>query len=81
MARCFLVWDWEWVRSVPEFQGKGVGKIPKHNLMDGTFHCNVILCVSPGKEGCCKTHGIRKMKTGAAFFKNGESMKECGFTE
>jgi len=66
---------------IPEFQGKGVGKILINNLMAGISHCNVILYASPGKEGFYQTHGFRKMKTGMALFKNTESMKKRGFTE
>jgi GNAT superfamily N-acetyltransferase len=66
---------------IPEFQGKGVGKILLNNLMAGIAHCNVILYASPGKEGFYQACGFRKMKTGMAHFKNGESMKERGFTE
>ncbi len=66
---------------IPEFQGKGVGKILINNLLSQISHCNVILYASPGKEGFYQTHGFRKMKTGMAFFENSESMKERGFTE
>lgn len=66
---------------LPEFQGKGVGKILMNNLLAQLSDCNVILYASPGKEGFYQTHGFRKMKTGMALFKKSESMKERGFTE
>ncbi|KAF0187522.1 MAG: hypothetical protein FD168_2524 [Desulfobulbaceae bacterium] len=66
---------------IPEFQGKGVGKILMNNLLSELSHCNVILYASPGKEGFYQTHGFQKMKTGMALFRNSESMRERGFTE
>ena len=65
----------------PEFQGEGVGKIIMNKILSRISHCNVILYASPGKEGFYRTHGFRKMKTGMAFFKQGESMRARGFTE
>jgi ribosomal protein S18 acetylase RimI-like enzyme len=66
---------------LPEFQGKGIGKIIMNNILSSIPHCNVILYASPGKEGFYQTHGFRKMKTGMAHFIYGEAMKERGFTE
>jgi ribosomal protein S18 acetylase RimI-like enzyme len=66
---------------IPEFQGKGVGKILINNLLSQLSHCNVILYASPGKEGFYQTHGFRKMKTGMALFRKAEEMKGKGFTE
>ena len=64
-----------------EFQGKGIGTIIMKNILPRISHCNVILYASPGKEGFYRKHGFRKMKTGMAQFKKGESMREHGFTE
>jgi ribosomal protein S18 acetylase RimI-like enzyme len=66
---------------LPEFQGKGIGKIIMNKLLSPISHCNIILYASPGKEGFYQTHGFRKMKTGMALFKKSESMQERGFTE
>jgi GNAT superfamily N-acetyltransferase len=66
---------------LPEFQGKGIGKIIMNKILSQLSHCNVILYASPRKEGFYQTHGFRKMKTGMALFKKSESMKERGFTE
>lgn len=65
----------------PDFQGKGIGKTIMDNILARISDCNVILYASPGKEGFYETHGFRKMKTGMAFFRNGDAMKERGFTE
>ena len=66
---------------LPEFQGKGIGKIIMNNILSSIPHINVILYASPGKEGFYQTHGFRKMKTGMAHFIYGDAMKERGFTE
>ena len=66
---------------LPEFQGKGIGTIILKNILSRISHCNVILYATPGKEGFYQKLGFRKMKTGMAYFKNSESMKELGFTE
>lgn len=66
---------------LPEFQGKGIGTIIMKNILSQISKCNVILYASPGKEGFYQKHGFRKMKTGMAHFKKGESMRERGFTE
>lgn len=66
---------------VPEFQGKGLGSTLIKKLLAQIADCNVILYASPGKEGFYQKEGFRKMKTGMAYFKNRESMRERGFTE
>lgn len=66
---------------LPEFQGKGLGERLMQNILAEIVDCNVILYASPGKEGFYQKLGFRKMKTGMAFFKNSESMKERGFTK
>lgn len=66
---------------LPEFQGKGIGKIIMNKILSQLSHCNIILYASPGKEGFYQTHGFRKMKTGMARFKKSKPMRERGFTE
>jgi GNAT superfamily N-acetyltransferase len=66
---------------LPEFQGKGIGKVIMNKILSQLSHCNIILYSTPGKEGFYQTLGFRKMKTGMAHFKKGESMREHGFTE
>ncbi|MBU4261397.1 MAG: GNAT family N-acetyltransferase [Proteobacteria bacterium] len=66
---------------LPEFQGKGLGKVIMKNILSSVSHCNIILYASPGKEGFYQTHGFRKMKTGMAHFMKEKAMKERGFTE
>lgn len=66
---------------VPEFQGRGIGKIIIENILSRISNCNVILYASPGKEGFYQKHEFRKMKTGMARFIKSESMRERGFIE
>ncbi len=65
---------------VPDFQGKGIGKIIVKNILSKVSHCNVILYASPGKEGFYQKYKFRKMKTGMARFINSGPMREYGFT-
>ena len=65
---------------LPEFQGKGIGKIILKSILSRISNCNVILYATPGKEGFYQKLGFRKMKTGMAHFKKSESMKEREFT-
>ena len=66
---------------LPEFQGKGIGKTIVNKILSDLSHCNTILYAAPGKEGFYQALGFRKMKTGMAYFKKSESMRERGFTE
>jgi len=66
---------------LPEFQGKGIGTTIMKNILPRISHCNIILYASPGKEGFYQKYGFRKMKTGMAYFKKNEAMRDRGFTE
>lgn len=66
---------------LPEFQGKGVGKIIMSAILSKLSHCNIILYASPGKEGFYLGQEFRKMKTGMARFLKSTLKKEQGFTE
>ena len=66
---------------LPEFQGKGIGKVIMDHILSQVSHYNVILYASPGKEGFYQKQGFRRMKTGMAHFKKSEAMRESGFTE
>ena len=66
---------------LPEYQGRGIGKIIMDHILSRVSHCNVILYASPGKEGFYQKQGFRKMKTGMAYFKKSEAMRKSGFTE
>ncbi|MCG6910769.1 MAG: GNAT family N-acetyltransferase [Deltaproteobacteria bacterium] len=66
---------------LPEFQGKGIGKIIMKSVLAHLSHCNIILYASPGKEGFYKKLGFRKMKTGMGRFIKSDLMQERGFIE
>jgi GNAT superfamily N-acetyltransferase len=66
---------------LPEYQGRGVGRLILEKILSRLAHCNLILYASPGKEGFYRKLGFRGMKTGMAHFKSGESMRERGFTD
>jgi ribosomal protein S18 acetylase RimI-like enzyme len=66
---------------LPEYQGRGIGRLIMENILTRLAHCNLILYASPGKEGFYQKLGFRRMKTGMAHFKKTESMRERGFTD
>lgn len=69
------------VAILPDYQGKGLGKLIIDTIVSKTLQCNFILYASPGKEFFYEKLNFRKMKTGMALFLNAERMKERGFTE
>lgn len=69
------------VAILPEYQGKGIGKLILENIINNTPTCNFILYASPGKEGFYDTLGFRKLKTGMGLFTNMERMKSRNFIE
>jgi ribosomal protein S18 acetylase RimI-like enzyme len=69
------------IAVIPEFQKMGIGRTMMEKIMERISGCNVILYAAPGKEDFYRKLGWRKMKTGMAFFKNPERMKERGFTD
>lgn len=69
------------VAVIPEYQGKGIGKIIIENIIKSIPQCNFILYAAIGKEKFYESLKFKKMKTGMALFKNAESMQLKGFTE
>ncbi len=69
------------VAVLPEYQGKGIGRILVDNITNKLPGCNFILYSNPGKEDFYRKFGFRLMKTGMAKFVNADRMKERGFTE
>lgn len=69
------------VALIPEYQGKGIGRILIDSIMKKLPGCNAILYARPGKEPFYEKMGFRLMKTGMAIFLNPDQMREKGFTE
>lgn len=69
------------VAVLPEFQGRGVGRMIMRRILERLPGCNVILYASPGKEDFHRKLGFRLMKTGMAAFSKGQAMADKGFTE
>jgi ribosomal protein S18 acetylase RimI-like enzyme len=69
------------VAVLPDYQGKGIGKMIIEGVIEHCPNCSFILYASPGKEKFYEKLNFRKMKTGMALFKDGERMKQRGFTE
>ena len=69
------------IAVLPEYQGKGIGRIVIDNITKNLPQCNFILYASPGKEVFYEKMSFKKMKTGMALFLNQKNMQEKGFTE
>jgi len=69
------------VAVLPEYQGKGIGKIIVDRIVRNCGGCSFILYAAPGKEGFYEKLNFRRMKTGMALFTDQEKMKIRGFTE
>lgn len=63
---------------LPEYQGKGLGKLLMTRLLDRLAGCNVILYANPGKEGFYAGLGFRPMPTAMGRFQHPERMVAKG---
>jgi ribosomal protein S18 acetylase RimI-like enzyme len=69
------------VAILPEYQGKGIGRLIVNNIRKSLPNCNFILYAAPGKEKFYEKIYFKKMKTGMALFCNATDMQKKGFTE
>ena len=69
------------VATLPEYQGKGIGRLIIESIVNNTPTCNFILYASPGKESFYEAIGFKKLKTGMGLFINMETMKNRKFIE
>lgn len=69
------------VAILPEYQGKGIGRVLIDSIIDKLPGCNFILYANLGKEVFYEKLGFRRLKTGMAKFANKELMIQRGFTE
>jgi ribosomal protein S18 acetylase RimI-like enzyme len=69
------------VAILPNYQGKGIGKMIIQTIVENIPNCNFILYASPGKEKFYEKENFKRMRTGMALFINGERMQRNGFTE
>lgn len=69
------------VAVLPNYQGKGIGKMIIQTIIDENPNCNLILYASPGKEKFYQKMNFKRMKTGMALFVDSEKMQNKGFTE
>lgn len=69
------------IATLPEYQGKGIGRLIIENIIKNTPTCNFILYASPGKEGFYERLGFRKLKTGMGLFIDMERMKNKNFIQ
>lgn len=69
------------IAVLPEYQGKGIGKIVLNSILECIPQCNIILYASPGKEEFYKKLNFKILKTGMALFHNSEKMQIRGIIE
>jgi ribosomal protein S18 acetylase RimI-like enzyme len=69
------------VAVLPEYQGKGIGKLIIDKIVQSLPRFNFILYASPGKERFYEKLNFRKLKTGMGLFVNAERMKNKGMIE
>lgn len=69
------------VAVIPDYQGKGIGRMIIGHIIQKCPNCNFILYSAPGKDLFYEKCNFRKMKTGMALFTDIERMKMRGFTE
>lgn len=69
------------IATLPEYQGKGIGRLIIENIVNNTPTCNFILYASPRKEAFYEAMGFKKLKTGMGLFINMETMKDRKFIE
>jgi len=66
------------VAILPEYQGKGIGRLIIDKIVQSLPGCNFILYAAPGKEKFYEKLNFRKMKTGMGLFVNAERMQIKG---
>ena len=69
------------VAILPEYQGKGIGKMLIKSIIERLPNYNIILYASPGKEKFYEKDNFRRMKTGMARFAKADIMQNLGFTD
>ena len=67
------------VAIMPEYQGKGIGKLILDSIIKKLPQCNFILYASPGKEEFYEKLNFGKLKTGMGLFVNMDRMANKGF--
>ena len=69
------------IAVLPEYQGKGIGKVIVEELHKKLQNMNILLYARPGAEKFYEKLGYSKMLTGMARFNNSELMRQKGFIE
>ena len=66
---------------LPEYQGKGFGRVIVTEILKRLKNLNIILYARPGVENFYRKFGFSKMLTGMVKFTNADVMKSRGFTD
>jgi len=65
---------------LPDYQGRGIGRMLIDAILKRMADCNIILYASPGNEAFYERFSFQRMRTGMALFLNPEQMRQRGFT-
>lgn len=69
------------IALLPEYHGKGLGKILVDEILHQLPESNIILYASPGKETFYECFGFGRLKTGMGKFLNPSRIREKGMLE
>ena len=66
---------------LPQYQGRGVGKLIMESIIDKLPVTSIILFAVPGKETFYEKFGFKRLKTGMGKFENTVMLKANGYIE
>ena len=66
---------------LPQYQGRGVGKLIMESIIDKLPVTSIILFAVPGKETFYELFGFKRLKTGMGKFENTVMLKANGYIE
>ena len=69
------------VAVLPDYQGRGIGRLIIETIVKSLPGCNFILYATPGKDKFYEKLNFRKMKTAMGLFVNAERMQNKGMIE
>jgi ribosomal protein S18 acetylase RimI-like enzyme len=69
------------IAILPDYQGKGIGRMVIKNILEKLPGCNILLYANPGKDAFYERFGFRSMRTGMALFADQDEARRKGFID
>jgi len=69
------------IAVLPDYQGKGIGRMIIKNILEKLPGCNILLYANPGKDVFYERFGFRRMRTGMALFVDPDEARRKGFID